>query len=221
MKYKVFLPGLFLVSTGLLFFSCSKEKIAGSGNVISETRNAQNFYSVSASGSANVIITYGNAYSVSVKGFENILPKLQTYVENGVLIIKYTDNTSISNDNSEVDITMPSLVGVSNQGASQISITGNFIGMDNLTVSNSGPGNIVFSNGSTTNLALNLSGSGDVLLFGLSSQNAIVKNSGGGNAEVSVSKSLKVTISGSGNVFYKGNPAVDSSGTGTGQVIQK
>lgn len=206
---------------GTIFFSCSKEKIKGSGTVISETRSVENFYSISASAASLVSISYGNAYSVSVKGFENIIPNLQTFVENGTLIIKYASNTTVSNDNSEVDIMMPSLVSVNSVAKNNISVSGNFIGMNSLTATTSGGGNISFANAKTTDLALNISGSGNISSFGLNSQNAIVKINGSGNAEVAAAQKLSVNINGSGNVYYKGSPAIDSTISGTGRVIKQ
>lgn len=204
----------------VLFISCKKEKITGSGEIISEPRTVANFYSVSAYGSSEVDITYGTNFAVTVSGYENIVPNLKTYVEDGTMIIKYGDNVNISNDNSEVHITMPSLVSVSGHGNNDIKVSGNFIGMENLTASSWGSGSISIENGSANNLALNISGSGDIKSFGLSAQNATVKINGSGDAEISVSKKLKATISGSGNIYYKGDPIIDASVSGSGKVIK-
>ncbi len=215
--FKLLATSIFLLT---IFISCKKEKIIGTGEVISEPRIVANFYSVSAFGSTEVYITYGTAFSVSVSGYENIVPHLKTYVENGTLIIKYDNNTNISNDNSEVHVTMPSLVSVSGQGDNDIKVSGNFIGTETLTATTRGSGDISIADGNTNNLMLNISGSGDIKSFGLSTKNATVKINGSGDAELSVSSSLKATISGSGNVYYKGDPVIDASVSGSGNVIK-
>lgn len=204
----------------VLLISCKKEKVTGSGQIINEPRTAANFYGVSAFGSSEVYITYGANYAISVSGYENIVPHLKTYVEDGILIVKYDDNVNISNDNSEVHITMPTLVSVSGQGNNDIKVTGNFIGMENLSATTRGSGSISIENGSANNLVFNISGSGDIKSFGLSTQNATVNINGSGDAELSVAKKLKASISGSGNVYYKGDPTIDASISGSGKVIK-
>lgn len=218
MKHIRFIVASILLS--VLFLSCKKEKITGSGNIITEPRNVSNFYSVSAFGSSEVYITYGTQFSVSVNGYENIVPELKTYVEDGTLIIKYDNNVNITNDNSKVYVTMPSLVGVSGNGDNDIKVSGNFIGMENLSATTSGSGDIKIESGQADNLVLKISGSGDISAFGLSSKNATVNINGSGDAEVSVSQKLKANISGSGNIYYKGNPTIDASISGSGKVIK-
>lgn len=217
MKYvKPIAVSLFLIVT---FISCNKEKISGSGEIVSESRNVANFYSVSAYGSSKVYITYGPQYAVTVGGYENIVPRLKTVVEDGTLVIKYDNDVNISNDNSEVHITMPTLQSVSSHGSNEIKVTGSFIGMESFTASTFGSGDINIEGGNSKNLLFKISGSGDITAFGLLTENAVVQISGSGDAGVFVSKNLKATISGSGNVYYKGNPVIDASVSGSGKVI--
>ncbi len=54
----------------------------------------------------------------------------------------------------------------------------------------------------------------------LDSLEATVDLSGSGSATVRVAERLTVTISGAGSVYYLGDPEVDSSVTGTGQVTR-
>lgn len=221
MKSRIVLFPAFTLFCSLVLISCNKEKIVGSGNIITDPRTVTDFYGVSVFGSSNVFISYANNYSVSVKGYENIVPKLRTYVENGILVVKFADDVNITNDNSEVYITMPSLISVSDQGSSDIKVSGSFIGMENLSVSTSGSGDIEFDNGSVQNIVLKISGSGDISAYGMLSKNATININGSGDAQVSASDKLKATISGSGNVYYKGNPTIESSVSGSGQVIKQ
>lgn len=205
----------------VMLVSCNKEKVAGSGEIISETRNVANFYSVSAYGSTEVYINYGPQYAVTVKGYENIVPRLKTIVENGTLIVKYENGVNISNDNSEIYITMPTLQSVSSHGSNEFKVTGNFIGMETFTASTYGSGDITIEGGGAKNVLFKISGSGDIEAFGFSTENAIVQINGSGDAALSVTQNLKATISGSGNVYYKGSPAIDASVSGSGKVIKQ
>jgi len=93
----------------LTLISCSKERITGNGSVITETRNINNFKSVSVSGSTNVYITEGAVFKVEVKGYNNLLPYFETKLVNTTLELGYKENTNVRNDNTEVFITMPVL----------------------------------------------------------------------------------------------------------------
>ena len=211
-----------LVCSSVLLFSCNKTKIDGSGSVISEQRNVANFYSIQVNGSSKVYVTQGITFSVIVKAYQNILPILETRVENGKLIIGYKNNANITNDNSEIDITMPALSSLELNGDGSISTLGSFMNINNFAVSLSGSGSINVNNATPLNYILNISGSGSVNSFGVVSQDAVVNIVGSGNASLSLTGNLKATISGSGNIYYKGNNVqVTSQITGSGQVIKQ
>ena len=207
-----------VLSCSILLISCSKEKIAGSGSVVTEQRNVSNFYSVKVSGSSKVYITQGIAFNVTVKAYENILPVLQTRVENGVLLIEYKNNANITNDNSEINITMPTLSGLEVSGDGSISALGAFTGINNLSVSIFGAGAINVNKAVPINFVVNISGSGNLNGFGVIAKDAAVNINGNGNASLSLTGSLNATISGSGNIYYKGNNVqVTSQITGSGK----
>lgn len=211
-----------LLSVCLLAASCKKDSIKGSGSIITEPRAVVDFYNISVSGSTNVFITQGTNFDVKVKAYENIVPYLETKVQNGTLFIGFKANSNVSNDNSEVHITMPSLNSVSVSGSGNITSTGSFLGSGNFKATISGSGNIVLEGGTANNYQINISGSGSVKSFGMVSKQAVVSLTGSGNAELTVLQDLNATINGSGNVYYKGSPAtVTSKITGSGQIIKQ
>lgn len=210
---------LILIIITSLFISCKKEKVDGGGAIITEPRNVDNFYNVSVSGSTNVFITYGGAFDVKVKAYENIISTLETKVQNGTLLIRFI--TNVNNDNSEVYITMPALSSVTTNGSGNIDTKGSFLGMDYFSASTSGTGIISIEKGSAKNYKITITGSGNVKSFGFITNQATVSISGSGDAELSVAQKLKATLKGSGNVYYKGNPVVDATTTASGKVIKK
>jgi hypothetical protein len=212
----------FVVMALMVLVSCKKDRVSGSGEIITETRNVANFYNVSVSSSTNVSITRGDNFEVKVKAYENIVPYLETKIQDGTLLIAFKDNSNIRNDNSEVFITMPSLNSVATSGSGNITSTGAFLGSGNFKASTSGSGNISIDGGSADNLQVNIYGSGGVKSFGFVAQQTVVNSEGSGNAEITVMQNLNATISGSGNVYYKGNPAtINSKITGSGQLIKQ
>lgn len=75
----------------------------------------------------------------------------------------------------------------------------------NLTAVLSGSGNLNVK-GTAIDASVKLSGSGGIDCSNLTSQNASALVSGSGNIQVNCSNSLEAKISGSGNIFYSGNP---------------
>ena len=213
---KYFLAGIF----GLAFASCSKERVRGSGAISTEQRTVSDFSHVFVSGATDVHITQGSTLDVKVKAYDNLLPYLETKSANGTLTIAYRSNSNISNDNSEVFITMPVLAGLSTNGSGNINTSGSFEGGDQFTLSIAGSGDITIEGGNAGNLKIDISGSGNVKSFGFLVQKADVDIKGSGDASVHVTQDLKVSINGSGSVYYKGNPpVVNSQISGSGKLV--
>ena len=211
-----------MLMISLALVSCKKEKINGSGEVITETRTVNEYYNVSVNGSTDVFITKGNNFEVKVKAYENIIPHLETKVQNGTLLIGFKANSNVGNDNSEVYITMPNLNSVAVSGSSNVKSTGTFSGSGNFKATISGSGNIDLQAGAATNYKISISGSGSVRSFGFICEQAEVDIAGSGNAELTVTKNLNATIDGSGTVYYRGNPAdVYTKITGSGGVVKQ
>ena len=81
----------------------------------------------------------------------------------------------------------------------------------------SGSGNMNLE-GTARNTNLQISGSGNLDAEDLASENCQVRISGSGNCRVQVDNTLDSRVSGSGNVYYRGNPeklSNHSSGSGS------
>lgn len=220
MKLSAYFRLFALVSVLFFFASCEKEKFSGEGAVVTVDRNVTDFYKVKVEGNTDAFITYGTQFKVQVKGYENLVPKLKTVVENGTLVVGYEPGLNISNDNSEVYITLPALVSVVSQGNSDISISGSFIGMDVFTIEKNGLGEISVDGVTATNFRYTTHGNNEFKGFGLRCENAIISLTGNGTAEISVSKNLNATVDGNGKIYYKGTPEVKTNITGNGAVIK-
>jgi hypothetical protein len=82
----------------------------------------------------------------------------------------------------------------------------------------SGSGKIQAS-GSADLVKANISGSGKVLASDLQTNRCEVRISGSGDVEINVKSELEAHISGSGSVYYKGNPnKVNANSAGSGKV---
>src|SRR6185295_13417771 len=88
----------------------------------------------------------------------------------------------------------------------------------NLAISMMGSGDFKAASGTASKQTIDLLGSGDVEIAGLTGESCTLAIKGSGNIETNVSNTLQGSISGSGNVEYKGDPKVkqvDVKGSGS------
>ena len=91
---KKLLFGLFTIAS-LHTFAQPWETIKGNGQVKKETREVSAFASLLSRGSMNVEISYGNSNKITVEADENLLPYIETTVEDGKLTIKSKNHVNI------------------------------------------------------------------------------------------------------------------------------
>lgn len=222
-----------------VFSSCEKEKITGTGPVVTQMRDVSNFNSVSVSISGTVQYKIDPVYKVEIQAQQNILDVLQTNKVGSELIIKFRDGVRVK-DHEQIIVTIsaPTLEMATVNGIGEfnllnelaaanlelrISGSGNIniheVNLsDKLSVSISGSGNVTVSNGQVKNEGLKISGSGKIDLTTLAAENVTADISGSGDMYVKASQHIDATISGSGSVFYRGNPIISTHISGSGQV---
>ena len=216
------------------------ERIKGSGEITSETRDTGAFDGVSLTGGFKAQIRQSSSNKVVITADKNILPYIETKViESGkghTLEIGFKRGYSINTSNTpKLVLDMPQMRQVSiagsgdikvepmKTGAVELSIAGSGdVKFDNLQserlgVSVSGSGD-VGGTGKTGFLKVSVAGSGDVKLRGMEAEEAKVSIAGSGDAEVNVSKKLNVSVAGSGDVGYVGSPEISTSVAGNGKV---
>lgn len=210
-----------LLSASLLFSACTKS-IRGSGNTITETRNIPAITSVQLEGSAEVEIMQGNVQSVTVSGYENLVPIFITQVNNGNLVLRFEDPYyNVRRNNIKVTIVVPDLLAVRSNGSGQISIS-NFLNKINFNASINGSGNITVNNSSFIKMVLDVNGSGNIKAYGCTAGDTEAEIHGSGNIEITCINKITAHIYGSGNIDYWGNPvATDVQISGSGRVRKR
>jgi len=210
----------------------------GSGNVITQTRNVDDFQSIDLGYPAQVFITQGSTVSVKVEADDNLLPGLITRVRNGTLEIFYKPEDNIRVNPSKavkVMIVVKDLDDVHFDTAGDIEIDG--VETDELQLSVSGAGNLKLANIDVNGLSIDLSGAGNVVASGdaddfklgisgfgsfngkdLHTKTADVEMSGAGSATVWVDDELDAQISGAGSINYYGSPSVSKQVSGVGSI---
>src|SRR4051812_29372847 len=143
------------------------ETITGNGNVKKETRDVSGFDGVSLSGSMNVQISYGSSNTITIEGDENILPYIETKVEDGVLQVRTKNRTGFKTKHKLiVYASLTKLTELRVSGSGDITGSGDFSNDGKTNVAVSGSGNIDVGMNSFNETKINVSGSGNVTLKG-------------------------------------------------------
>lgn len=231
---------LLLIACSVVFVGCinfNREKVTGSGNITTESRDLGNFKGVRLMGPMDVLIKKAESNSVELEAEDNILTYIETYVEDGRLTIKYKDNVNI-NSKKDVTITVgtPVLEEASVLGSGNIESEGTFSTEEKVKVQITGSGNIKLQLDAPS-VKANITGSGDMELSGrtkdvdcsttgsgtikateLLAENAVAQTAGSGDIRVYGSLKIHARITGSGDISYKGGGTVSSKITGSGSV---
>jgi len=210
----------------------------GSGNVVTETRDVQDFRAIEVDYPAQVFIKQGATESLELEAEDNLLPGLKTQVKDGVLEIFYKSEngkhvnptktvriTIVVKDLSEAQLTSAgeltieklktNSLDVSLSGAGNLKLAD--IVVKALSVSLSGAGSMTAS-GTADDLDMNISGFGDFKGKDLHTKKANVDISGAGSATVWVDDDLSAEISGAGSISYYGSASVTRQISGVGGV---
>lgn len=210
-----------LAAVLLIMTSCEKEVIRGSGETKTEKRSLEGFDKVLLEIPSEVTIKKGNEFDLEIKAYSNLLPYIETYVENSALHIRYKNSANIRNDNARIYITLPQLSAIESYGSGSIACDGTFNSAQ-LDAVIRGSGNITLGNALIEEMKVDISGSGSFKGFTSISRQADIFINGSGNAEISVMDKMSTTINGSGNIYYKGDPtAIENNIRGSGKVVKQ
>jgi hypothetical protein len=229
-----------IFSTAFLLFSFMLSGLMV--NADEQTRNVEPFTEISLRISANVHLEQGNKPNLEIVAKASTLEQIITEVKEGKLIIRFPTKNLFHNDfrpgEITIYITTPEVNALSVVGSGNI-VADDQIKTKIMDLDLSGSGNINLSELSAERVKTVISGSGNVVLAGkqtaqdlsvaisgsgnfkgmdYSSKDVSIKISGSGNAFVEAQDNLYIRLIGSGNVTYKGKPAVDQSTTGSGSV---
>lgn len=202
----------------------------GAGEVVKDTRNVGRFNALKLSTGARVIIQQGDRYSVAVQAEQNVVPLVDTYVEDGVLVVE--DNRRFKSSNAEVVITLRHVTSIGTTGS--VAVTAQGLSAPHLSVSMGGSSALTLKSVSIGKLRAALGGSSALKVGGVADDfsselggssalqaseleaNAISVSSGGSaHATVWAKQSLRLSVGGSSGVSYYGDvhPMLATSGS--------
>ena len=210
----------------------------GSGNVVTQTRELDDFQKIEVDYPAQVIVVQGDETSVKIEAEDNFIDGLQTRVQNETLRIFYRveDGDRVRPTKVvKVTVTVKELTDVNFGGAGDLTLEG--IQSDELNLDVSGAGNLKLNDIDAKELSIDMSGAGNISASGeadalkmvisgfgnfngkdLQVMTADVNLSGAGSATLWVEDRLEAGISGAGSINYYGSPEVTRRVSGVGSV---
>ena len=230
MNFKYFFA--FTLFASLLGFTIA-QSIRGNGDIDRETRSVSEFEGISASGIFDISFRQSPNYRVEITTDENIMPLVETKVENGILKLRIKKGTR-KITKLEAKISGPYLTSLSLSGATEFEVdsdleTGElkinmsgaaeaeipYLLANNLQLTLSGSSELTIEDGKIDEAKANLSGASEYVASGNKTESFHVVASGASDARVWVIDDLVVKASGASDVDCKGNPnrkSIKSSG---------
>jgi hypothetical protein len=223
-------------SAGPLSWLGGGERVRGSGKIVKQNRELGHFTALATSVSGDVDIRMGSSESVTVETDDNILPLIETVVENGTLRIRPVKrDLQLDTRNMKIVVTVRTLNRVSVAGSG--AVDADRLQAESLTFDVGGSGSINLRNlqsesvaialggsgtlkasGNTERLQISIGGSGRVEAGQLAARTATVSIGGSGQATVWAQKSLNLSVAGSGDIGYYGDPQISKSIMGSGTI---
>lgn len=194
------------------------------------------FSAVKLSGAYEVELRHGDTYSVELETTEKVLQNIETFVEDGELIVRNKKKGNWMEDaDIDIRITSPAYKRIGVSGAVKLDVhepmeTESLIlhvsgaasvemglQVQELDMHLSGGANVELA-GAAQMVNFDVSGAGHVDAEELLTQHARIGLSGAGAISVHAEETLDVRISGAGSVTYSGSPAVTKKVSGIGII---
>jgi hypothetical protein len=206
------LAGLVLTVAG-----CRWGGIMGNGHIVTDTRPVSDFDEIEANGGFQIEWRSG-APSLSITTDENLLRHITAENIDHRLRLHSRGNLWPTH-HINVAISSPKRLGAKLTGAARL--TAGQLSGPSFAVESTGAATIQLD-GNIDDLVTDMTGASKLKAESLQTKTATISSTGASHAEVAVSQSLKVSITGAGKVIYSGNPPViEKHVSGAGSIRHK
>lgn len=221
-----------ILMSGVALTGCS---FLNAGPETTEMREISDVHALELDSPGDVVVTLGDAPSLSVTAGEKVIDRLRADSSDGVLRLSVDGGKLQTSGTIRYELTVTSFDAVTISGSGDAKV--DFTGADDVTIAVDGSGSVDARGIDAQALSLTIHGSGDVVTSGIAREQDIeihgsgdykaneletgdvsIMISGSGGAEVFATETLSVRIDGSGDVLYSGDPAVTKDIAGSGGV---
>jgi hypothetical protein len=211
-KITIVLLGAFVVVVG-----CHLPGIRGNGHVKTEERQVAAFSNLDVGGAFEIEWQDGSP-ALRITTDANLLPYIEDTVSDDTLHLRTRDHVWPTHG-IKVVISSPTRAGGRIRGA--VKLTVKQLSGPTFALEAKGASEVSLD-GSVDRLLVDMTGASQLAADGLKTKTAEISTTGAGNAEVAVTDSLKVVITGAGKVTYSGNPpTIKKQITGAGSIRHK
>ena len=200
-----------------LVVGCHLPGIRGNGHIKTEERPVSAFVNLDAGGAFEIEWQNGSP-ALRITTDENLLPYVENNVSGDTLHLCMREHVWPTHG-IKVVISSPTRAGGKIRGAVKLTVkqlSGAIFALESKGASE------VVLDGSIDQLLVDMTGASQLSAAGLQAKTAEISTTGAGDADVAVSDSLKVVITGAGKVTYSGNPpTIKKQITGAGTIRHK
>jgi hypothetical protein len=210
------------------------EQVQGNGNIKRQAREVGHFNGLALALPGQVEVRTGNSEGLTIETDDNLLPLIETVVEDGTLKIRSKHKVNIKTRSLKIVVQTRGLDRLALGGSGSIDadrVQGSRLQFDvggsgsirvgkaegeSLSVNLGGSGDLKVNEGGARSLSATIGGSGTVDMARVRLDKASVTVAGSGDATLWVRDSLDMSVAGSGDVNYYGDPRVSKTVVGSG-----
>jgi hypothetical protein len=208
---------VFLVACLALATGCRWVGIRGNGNIKTDERTISVFANIHASG-AFTIEWQNGAPALRITTDENLLSYIDNQISGDTLRLR-TREQIWPTHGIKVVISSPTRAGARITGA--VRLTANQMSGPKFAFESTGASHVTLD-GRVDQLLADMTGASELNARGLQTKTTEISTTGAADAEIAVSETLKVAITGAGKVTYFGNPkTIEKHISGAGSIRHK
>jgi hypothetical protein len=205
---------LVLAACVVLAAGCRWVGIRGNGHIKTDERTISAFANIDARGAFQIDWKNG-APALSITTDENLLSYIDNHISGDTLRLR-THEQIWPTHGIKVVISSPSRAGAKLSGA--VKLTATQIAGPKFALESTGAAQVKLD-GTIDELLADMTGASELTASGLQTKTAEIATTGAADAEIAVSETLKVAITGAGKVSYSGNPkTIEKHISGAGSI---
>jgi hypothetical protein len=206
-----------LAGSVILIAGCRLPGIRGNGHIKTDERSVGAFANVDAGGVFEIEWQNGSP-ALRITTDENLLPYIENDISGATLRLRIREHVWPTHG-IKVVISSPTRAGAKIRGA--VKLIASKLSGPAFAVESKGASEISLD-GKIDRLLVDMTGASQLSADGLQTKTAEISTTGAGDADITVSETLKVVITGAEKVTYYGNPVpIQKSITGAGSVRRK
>jgi hypothetical protein len=196
---------------------CNWQGIRGNGHIVTDQRTIEDFSEIDARGGFDIEWRNGPA-SISITTDENLLPYIETRKIDNHFELRTRERVH-SRHGINVVVSSSTRSAVKLSGAADLKVSG--LTGPRFAVQSSGAADVTLD-GAVDELLADMTGASDLKAKSLQARIVQISITGAASASVNASDTLRVAITGAGDVTYFGNPkTIEKHVTGAGSIRHK